>query len=139
MIRIDAAALAAIEAAARRAYPDEACGLLVGTETHITRAVETANLAGGRGRGRDRFEVDARVHLRLQRELRGSGAAVLGVFHSHPGGRPEPSATDKSEAAYPGWIWLITAATDDGECETCAFIDRGGGCFKRVEIAIRGP
>jgi len=132
VIRIDPAALEAIEAAARRALPEETCGLLIGAGERITRAVETANLARDRGSGRDRFEIDARVHLRLQRELRGTAKGILGVFHSHPGGRAEPSATDRAEAAYPGWIWLITAIDETGRCTTRTFIDRGDGRFEKV-------
>lgn len=136
MIRIDARVLAEIEAAAQRAHPYEACGLLIGNDTRLTRAVETANLARERGRGADRFEVDTRVHLRLQRELRGSDKSILGVFHSHPDGRAEPSPTDRADAAYPGWIWLITAVDNSGRCETYAFIDAGGGCFERRALDI---
>ena len=138
MIRIEGAALADVEAAARHAYPNEACGLLIGSGGHIVRAVETANLAAERGRGRDRFEVDARVHLKLQREMRQSGETILGVFHSHPEGRAAPSETDRAAAAYSGWIWLITAVNARGDCRTRAFRDGGGGDFERCELAIRG-
>jgi len=136
VIRIDQAVLADVEAAARRAYPDEACGLLIGTGTHLSRAVETANLAWKRGESRDHFEVDARMHLRLQRELRGTGETIAGIFHSHPRGFPEPSQTDRREAAYPGWVWLITAIDRHGICNTRAFIDRGSGQFENCKLDI---
>lgn len=123
MITIEAEALAAIEAAARGAFPIECCGLLVGWGDRIVRAVPTANLAA---RVQDSFEIDAAVHLRLQRELRGTGFEMMGVFHSHPAGVAEPSARDRAQAAYRGWIWLITAV-NGGRCETRAFRHERGG------------
>ncbi|GER08281.1 Mov34/MPN/PAD-1 [Iodidimonas muriae] len=109
-VLLSAIAKTVIETAARRALPKECCGLLVGHENTISRAVEAPNLA----RDPDRFELDARVHLGLQRDLRGTGEQIVGVFHSHPYGQPVPSAEDFAQASYLGWIWLITALDDKG-------------------------
>jgi len=139
VIRLPRSVLETLEAAARRAFPREACGLLAGRESAddvlVTRMVETENLAPAEAP--DRFELDARVHLRLQRDLRGSAEEILGVFHSHPSGRPEPSETDRVQAVYPGWIWLITAVDAAGGCETRAFhhLAQGGFAEEKLEVA----
>lgn len=107
MIRISARALAALRAHCARAAPEEACGLLVGADGAIARAEPAENVAENRLR---RFEVDPRLLLRLHRELRGGPQALLGVYHSHPSGRPEPSATDLALALDPELVWLIVGA-----------------------------
>ena len=77
-----------------KAYPNEACGLLVGrTEgdgCHVDRIEVSDNVADD---PRHRFEVDPALRFRLMRDLRGTGQAVVGHFHSHPDGAAEPSAT----------------------------------------------
>jgi len=107
MIRIAASALAALRAHCVRARPEEACGLLVGAGDRVARAEPADNVAEDRLR---RFEVDPRLLLRLHRELRGGPEQVLGVYHSHPEGRPEPSATDLARALDPELVWLIVGA-----------------------------
>ncbi len=107
MIRIPAPALAEIRAHCARARPEEACGLLLGAGGEVARVEPAENVAEDRRR---RFEVDPRLLLRLHRELRASPLAVLGVYHSHPEGRPEPSPTDLAKALDPELIWLIVGA-----------------------------
>lgn len=108
---------------ARQAVPAEACGLLTGQwqgrNVLIRRAIASRNLA--HDRRSDRFEIDPVLHIRLQRRLRGTAEAVVGVYHSHPSGDASPSKTDIAEAAYDGWVWLI-AAIRNGECNSCAYI-----------------
>ena len=89
-------------------FPEEACGLLVGRREgdmlHIGEAVPSPNLADEREK---RFEIDPGLRLRTQRAARESGLEVVGLYHSHPFGEPEPSATDRERAALePDLVWL---------------------------------
>ena len=97
-------------AAARRAAPDEACGLLLGRDMHIDSFVETVNVAPD---PRRLFEIDP-VHLiaahRAQRE---GGPELIGYYHSHPAGPPRPSATDTAQAASDGKVWAIGTPKGD--------------------------
>jgi len=128
MIRIAASAFAALRAHCVRARPEEACGLLVGAGDRVARAEPADNVAEDRLR---RFEVDPRLLLRLHRELRGGPEQVLGVYHSHPEGRPEPSATDLARALDPELVWLIVGADgaarawriDDGRAREIALME----------------
>lgn len=128
MIRIPAALLADIEAAALRARPCEACGLLVGSGAGIDAIVETRNLADRA----DRFLIDPARHLALQRELRGGAARIVGLFHSHPHGPPAPSDADRAGLGEPGRIWTITSV-EGGRPETRAFIEEESG-FREVGL-----
>ena len=109
IVRIPADILNAIEAEANAARPAEACGLLIGRQVEdgyeITRHVPSRNLAAA---PENRFEIDPLLQLHWQKTLRGTDAAVIGHYHSHPRGTPGPSATDIAEAHDPGLLWLIT-------------------------------
>jgi len=109
------------------ARPAEACGLLVGQGRRVLALAPSRNLADGM----DAFELDTAMHLKLQRRLRGSGRAVIGVWHSHPRTPAEPSPRDAAGAWDESLVWLITGA--DG---TRAWQPAAGG-FR--ELAIRAP
>ena len=109
-LHIDSPSLKLVADAAERAYPHEACGLLVGRVAeggafHVTEVVESPNLAPG-GQA-DRFEIDPALRLRLQREARDRGEAVIGIWHSHPDGPARPSATDLASAWEAGLVWVV--------------------------------
>lgn len=94
-----------LEAAA--ASPEaEVCGLLTGTPGTVTHAELARNVAPRPERG---FEIDPATLLRVHREARGRGEAVVGHYHSHPNGRAEPSRTDAARALRDGQLWVIVA------------------------------
>jgi proteasome lid subunit RPN8/RPN11 len=81
-------------------YPHEVCGLLIGTvdtqHWHIERAVAIDNL--NKERASDRFQLDPAAYQTVDRELRGTGQEIIGVFHSHPDCLARPSPTDLENA-----------------------------------------
>lgn len=99
----------AMTAAAGMAVPDEACGLLLGQGTHIDAFRPTANVATDPAR---HFEIDPAALIAAHKVERAGGKRLIGFFHSHPTGLPEPSATDRAQAARDGRVWAI--ATPDG-------------------------
>lgn len=144
MIRIAAADLARVVAAAEAAYPLECCGMLAGRAegTGAARAITvtavhpSANIAA---EPRHSFEIDPVLRLRLQRELRGSGDTVVGLYHSHPDGRAQPSATDLDRAWEPDLVWLITAVHGGQAILTTAhLLDVGTQvCFRHVPLVTQ--
>jgi proteasome lid subunit RPN8/RPN11 len=140
VITFEPAQLKAVADHAESAYPAECCGLLVGTAEgarawRVRRVVPSPNLAPA-GR-RDRFEIDPALQLDLQRELRGSDEAIVGVYHSHPDGEPTPSATDLENAWEPGLVWLIAAVRAGRAAGTAAhlFVEADGGVrFEEVQV-----
>lgn len=106
-IAISRDAVTAMLAATLEAAHDEACGLLLGEGSHIKTVVPVANVAADPAR---HFEIDPAALIAAHRAARdGSGAQVLGYFHSHPNGLARPSATDLQCAARDGRIWAIIA------------------------------
>jgi proteasome lid subunit RPN8/RPN11 len=114
-VRLDAVAASAIAAAATAAYPNEACGLLIGSTDDagwwVRAAVAGRNVHPEPHR---RFEVDPKLVFAWMRKLRGSADSLVGHFHSHPDGPAEPSATDRDSAYDRNALWLIAAVTRDG-------------------------
>lgn len=136
-LTITRAQLTEIEQQARRALPDEACGLIVGRVDSGDAAVTSIHASEGEN-SETSFEVDPALHIRLQRELRDSDIGIIGVYHSHPAGAAAPSARDAHDAAYPGWVWLITAL-EGGKPVTRAFLYRAGDgdAFQEVQLEVR--
>jgi proteasome lid subunit RPN8/RPN11 len=127
VIVIDPACLRDIVDAAEAAYPDEACGLLVGraekdagaAAVHVASVAASANLASAPG---TRFEIDPALRLRLQRELRGGSTSVVGLYHSHPDGVAQPSPRDLEAAWEPDLVWLVTAVAAGQAIHTSAHV-----------------
>ncbi len=91
---------------ATRAAPLECCGLLLGRGDRIETALPCANVHDEPER---HFEIDPAALIAAHRAARAGGPQVLGYYHSHPSGRPEPSATDRAQASGDGRIWAIVA------------------------------
>ncbi len=90
-----------MKAHAEGGYPNEVCGYLgglrQGAERRALEAWPVPNL--NRERARDRYLMDPREQLRLEREARQRGLEIVGAYHSHPDNPSRPSETDRSRAA----------------------------------------
>lgn len=137
MIRFPAEALATLTRACEAAYPEEACGLIVGRADadgaiDVTRVEASPNVAQTPAR---RFEVDPALRLRLQRELRDTTDEIVGHFHSHPDGPAAPSATDLAEAWEPELVWVIAAVRAGRLAEVTAHaIDPASRGFRQIPL-----
>ncbi|HXD18978.1 MAG TPA: M67 family metallopeptidase [Vicinamibacterales bacterium] len=108
-VRIDREALTAIVAHARRDAPNECCGLLVGRAGEILEAIPASNGADEPSRRYEISPVDYFAQLRRCRRINEAQAenfAVVGAYHSHPRGGPEPSETDTAQA-FRDFVFLI--------------------------------
>lgn len=101
---------AELEAAAAAGYPDETCGLLLGTSGGEGCVVTAQHAARNlnRERARDRFELDPQAYLAAEARAAAEGIEVVGVWHSHPDHPARPSETDRRQA-WPGWSYVILA------------------------------
>ena len=111
-------------AEARAAFPHECCGLIegvrVGGSVRALALRPTANFS----EDPDSFEIDPTAHLRLMRDLRGSGREIVGCYHSHPCGAPLPSGRDRERDGSEGFVWLIAALpAAAATAEFAAFVD----------------
>jgi [CysO sulfur-carrier protein]-S-L-cysteine hydrolase len=87
----------AIVAHARAGYPNEVCGLIVGSQETGLVLYRGQNVAPA---PRVSFELDSGTLLR-QIEFEEQGLELVAIYHSHPAGPEEPSVTDVAYAFYP--------------------------------------
>ena len=109
MIKIPASVLRQIYDHTEASYPNECCGLMVGTtdsdQNHTVHAFRTCrNL--NQERPETRYLLDPRDHLRVVREFDGTPWDIIGIYHSHPDHPSRPSPTD-TEGAYEGYSYVI--------------------------------
>jgi [CysO sulfur-carrier protein]-S-L-cysteine hydrolase len=87
--------------------PEEACGFLGGAEGVVQRILPVENA----DHSPIRFRMDAQGQLAAMRDLEESGAGMLGIYHSHPGGPSGLSPTDLDEATYPEAALVVVSPT----------------------------
>ena len=62
---------------------------------------------------RNRYEIAPEELFRLMREIRAAGLEFLGIYHSHPNGKNEPSPRDIERAYYPEAAYFILSPLPD--------------------------
>jgi proteasome lid subunit RPN8/RPN11 len=101
---------------ARKKYPKEACGLLVGRDS-ADRFIPMENtLASAIA-----FEMDPAELISTLRDLRHGGEALIAIYHSHPSGPARPSKIDIDRAYYPEAAHLIVSLADPERPQAAAF------------------
>lgn len=138
ILQIPAALTRQMVDSAEAAFPAEACGLLIGRGRgqliRVTRVVSATNLLADTP---DRFELDPRDRLAVEKELRtGDGRdRIVGHYHSHTDGGAEPSGTDRAMTFEPDLAWVIIGIVDGQAIQTLAHRwDLKRGDFRPVQI-----
>lgn len=111
----------------QKAYPNEGCGLMIGTGNGLgIRTVERVhgckNIEKYPGAS---YVMDPAEMLHVSKQLDGSDRQILGVFHSHPNMSCSPSGIDLSNA-FPGYSYVIVSV-DRGRIRQmrCWLLDQG--------------
>src|SRR5437870_2802037 len=96
MLQIPAALLALIHEHAKESYPEECCGIFIGTRQGSSRIALELRRAGNLNteRARDRYLMDSKDQLAAEKAARSKNLEVIGYYHSHPDHPARPSATD---------------------------------------------
>ncbi len=110
----------AVRQACESAFPEEGCGLLLGPvpkgfdkpgrKVEATEARVLPNL-WGEGPRANRYAIDSRNLMKVERELEGTRRGIVGFFHSHPDAPAWPSPFDLERAwpCYSYWIVSVRA------------------------------
>lgn len=101
-------------------YPHECCGVLLGQfDGDATRVVRSIARCGNtRGDSpHNRYNIDPRELIRIQREGRERGEDIVGFYHSHPDHPAQWSQTDLAEAHWFSCSYVITAV-EKGKAST---------------------
>ena len=95
IIRIEANAYDEIASYARKQLPEEACGLIAGTEDEAgNRLVEKVYFLENIDHAIDHFTLDPREQMDAIKDMRKQGLKPLGNWHSHPESPSRPSEED---------------------------------------------
>jgi len=135
-LKITNAALEAIRGHGAEGYPNEICGVMIGPrgEGIVTEVKRARNIVVDRAR--DRYEIDPRDHIRIQREADKAGLDVVGYYHSHPDHPAQASRFD-TERAWSGYVYLIVSVQSGTPVDEGAFVaERDGGPFGAVAVEV---
>jgi proteasome lid subunit RPN8/RPN11 len=104
-------------------YPHECCGLLLGRTNGDERVVASVARAGNTrtDSAHNRYNIDPKDYIRIQREGRERGEDVIGFYHSHPDHPARWSPTDLAEAHFPGYSYVITSVAQGKAAITNSF------------------
>jgi len=112
LLRLGQSHYGALRQHGEETYPHECCGVLLGRmEDDGTRVVTSIARAGNTRTDspQNRYNIDPKELVRIQREARERGEDIIGFYHSHPDHPAQPSKTDLEEAHYPGNSFVITS------------------------------
>ena len=79
---------------AREHLPEEACGLLAGTEDENGREIKKVYFLENKDHAEDHFTLDPMDQMKAVKDMRANGYKLLGNWHSHPSSPSRPSVED---------------------------------------------
>ncbi len=132
VIRIQSGISPELSRLARQDAARECCGLLAGREGAITRIFPATNVAANPATS---YEIAPEELFRLTRDIRAALLELLGIYHSHPNGKNEPSPRDIERAFYPQTTYFIVSPLPDAPQPVRAFSIRDGRATE-MEIEI---
>lgn len=131
MLTISAAHWQTIVLHLRRELPNEACGLLGGRAGVVHKVCLIENELHSPWE----YRMEPTAQVRAMLAMDAEDLELVGIFHSHPNGPPQPSATDVAQAYYPEAVYLICAPDERGEWHARGFkIEAGATQAVRVMI-----
>ena len=135
-------------------YPEEGCGVLLGTlnndEKTIVEVVPTKNSWDAEvavafaelsatepraGNKRRSFSIDPRELLQLQKQARDRGLKIIGIFHSHPDAPATPSPFDRA-IAMTVYSYIIVAVNQGRAEKVLSWTLDENGQFQSEPILI---
>jgi proteasome lid subunit RPN8/RPN11 len=108
-------------------YPHECCGVLLGAINDDMREVRATVRCGNTrvDSPENRYNIDPRELVRVQREARERDLDIVGFYHSHPDHPAHWSPTDFQEAHWIGCSYVITSVEQGKAAVTNSFALNG--------------
>lgn len=128
MLKIPQPVYAGLRRHGEETYPHECCGVLLGHFADdgvktVTRAARCGNTR--EDSPQNRYNIDPKELIRIQRDGRECGEDIVGFYHSHPDHPAQWSATDLAEAHWFGCSYVITGVESGKAATTNSFELRG--------------
>ncbi len=111
MLKISQSDYDAMRRHGEETYPYECCGVLLGVMDGDEREVRGLERADNTRLDslHNRYNIDPRELVRIQRQARERGLDIIGFYHSHPDHPARWSTTDFAEAHWIGCSYVITS------------------------------
>ena len=112
MLKLQKSDYEALRKHGEETYPHECCGVLLGTMDDNGTRIVTSTARCGNTRNdspHNRYNIDPKELVRIQREGRARGEDIIGFYHSHPDHPAQWSQTDLAEAHWFSCSYVITA------------------------------
>ena len=114
MLKISPSDFLSLRQHGEQTYPHECCGVLLGHFNDDGANTKTVTRIARCGNTRDdsphnRYHIDPKELIRIQREGRERGEEIVGFYHSHPDHPAQWSSTDLAEAHWFGCAYMITS------------------------------
>ncbi|GAC1439136.1 MAG: M67 family metallopeptidase [Terriglobales bacterium] len=123
MLKIDKSNFDSLRQHGEETYPHECCGVLLGQMNgevrHVTSVARCENTRTDSPQ--NRYHIDPKDLVRIQRDGRRRGEDIIGFYHSHPDHPAKWSATDLAEAHWFGCSYVITSVEDGTAVLTNSF------------------
>lgn len=102
-----------LRAEAERLASQEACGLLLGyCQASCYQVVEVKPIENILA-SPTRYRMNPEQQIQVFNEMEARHLQLVGIYHSHPGGPEQPSATDIDEAYYPKAVYVILSPSGE--------------------------
>jgi len=128
LLKLSQSAYASLRQHGEEAYPHECCGVLLGQfDDDGTKTVTSVARCGNTRADspHNRYSIDPKELIRIQREGRERGEETVGFYHSHPSHPAQWSSTDLAEAHWFGCSYVITSV-EKGEATITNSFELGG-------------
>src|SRR5580658_7134333 len=124
MVKLSQSDYISVREHGEQTYPHECCGVLLGHfdesgSKTVSRAVRCGNARADSPH--NRYSIEAKELIQIQREGRARGEDIVGFYHSHPDHPAQWSPTDLAEAHWFGCSYLITSVEKGAAAITNSF------------------
>ena len=128
MLKISKSDYDALRKHGEETYPHECCGVLLGqfgddSAKSVSRIERCGNTR--EDSPHNRYHIDPKELIRIQREGRERGEDIVGFYHSHPDHPARWSTTDLAEAHWFGCSYVITSV-EKGKAATSNSFELAG-------------
>ncbi len=124
MLKISRQDLDALRRHGQETYPHECCGVLLGRDDGDGTRVVTSTVRAGNTRtdsAHNRYNIDPRELVRIQREGRDRGQDIVGFYPNPPDHPPRWGCPPLAEAHWFGCSYVITSVEQGNAAITNSF------------------
>lgn len=143
MLKIPKSKLEQIRRHGEETYPQECCGVLLGEMDGDANIVSDIARCGNTRTDspQNRYHIDPRELMKIQRKAMELGQDIIGFYHSHPDHPARWSKTDLAEAYWTGCSYVITSVEKGRASLTNSFRlagEQDSRRFEDEEIHVEG-